>query len=91
LAASTTTDQYKLGAQFSTAQPANDDAAWDATDYMTTGAQACTASRFGNTDLAQSGASVAPLATRNLWFRIHTPDSVTDVGPHTATVTLAVQ
>ena len=91
LAASTSTDQYKLGAQFSSAQPANNDGAWDATDYMTAGAQACTSTRFGNGVLGQAGASVAPSATRNLWFRLHTPDSVSDVGPHTATVTLAVQ
>ncbi len=91
LAASTGTDQYMLGAQFSTARPANIDGDWDATDYMTGVAQAATATRFGNGSAPESGASVAPAATRNLWFRIHTPDAITDTGAHTAQVTLAVQ
>lgn len=91
LAASTGTNQYSLAAQFSTARPADNDSAWDATDYMTAIAQACTTNRFGNGTAAQSGASVDPSATRNLWFRLHTPDVMADPGAHTATVTLAVQ
>jgi hypothetical protein len=93
LAASTGTNQYALGAQFSSAQPANTPAAWDATDYMTSVAQACTSTQFGNGVGGESGAGVSPVAstTRNLWFRLHTPDVLTDPGAHTATVTLAVQ
>jgi hypothetical protein len=87
---STGTDQYRLAAQFSTARPTDADGSW-ATDYMTTGVQACTAVRFGNGEAAESGLNVNPSAARNLWFRIHTPDVVSDPSPHTATVTLAVQ
>jgi hypothetical protein len=91
LAASTGSDTYSLAAQFSTVQPSNAFAAWDATDYLTTTPQACTATRFGNGTGAQSGLNVNPAATRNLWFRLHTPGVVTDPSAHTATVTLGVQ
>jgi len=94
LAASTTTNTYAIAGQFSTAAPANTLAAWDSTDYMTTSAQNCSATQFGNGNAGESGLSVSPSAgsnTRNLWFRIHTPSEVDDAGGHTALVTLAVQ
>ena len=95
LAASSAPDTYALAAQFSTSRPTNvaDANNWDATDYLTSSAQTCTAQLFGNNTLAQSGASVSPLAAsrdRNLWFRILTPDVSTGVGGRTAQVTLSI-
>jgi hypothetical protein len=87
-----TTDTYRLGAQFSSAQPADVDGSW-ASDYLTASQQVCSATVFGNGTKDESGYQVRAVTqnTRNLWFRIHTPDQVTDAGPHTAQVTLAVQ
>ena len=86
-------DQYVLGAQFSTASPANTDATWS-TSISSTSVGNCTATQFGNGTLAQSGASVSPIAgssARNLWFRMITPLFVTDPSQRNATITLAVQ
>ncbi len=94
LAASTGTNQYKLGAQFSGARPVNTDAAWDSTDYLTTGAQACSTTQFGDGSAGDEGATVSPVAgsrDRNLWFRLHTPDITAGVESRTAQVTIAVQ
>ena len=90
LASSTGTDQYALAAQFSTAQPANVDASWGSDD-LTTSAITCTSTVLGNGTAGQSGASVAPSATRNLWFRMKTPGVVSDTTQRKATLTLAVQ
>ena len=94
LAASTGTNQYSIGAQFSTAQPANTQPAWDSTDYLTTSAQACSATQFGNGTLAEAGTSVSPVVAnrdRYLWFKIHTPDISTGTEGRTAQITIAVQ
>jgi hypothetical protein len=91
LASSTSADNYKLEAEFSNAQPANTDATWSAINFLTTSAQDCTTSQFGNGTAGESGATVSPSATRNLWFRIHTPDSVTDPGAHTGQATISVK
>jgi hypothetical protein len=88
-----TTDTYRLGAQFSNAQPSNLDASWNS-DYLTTTlANITTDQIFGNNTPSESGYQVRAVTqnTRNLWFRMHTPDVVTDAGAHTATVTIAVQ
>ena len=91
LAASTGTDQYALGAQFSSAQPSDADGSWG-TDDLTTSAVTCSSTQFGNGTAAQSGAAVSPVTstTRNLWFRLRTPGAVTDSSRHTVTVTLSV-
>ena len=94
LAAATNTNTYALGAQFSGARPANTDAAWDATDYLTAGAQACSTTQFGDGSAGDEGTGVSPVAgsrDRNLWFRIHTPDVSTGTEGRTAQVTIAVQ
>ncbi len=86
-------DEYVLAGQFSTAQPANSDAAWGS-DAMTTSAVACTSTVFGNGVGGEAGSSVSPVGgsnTRNLWFRIITPLYVSDVTQRNATLTLAVQ
>ena len=88
-ASSVGTDQYMLAAQFSTAQPSNLDASW-AADDLTTSAQVCSATVFGNGTAGQSGLSVLPSATRSLWFRMKTPSAISDAGAHKATLTLAV-
>ena len=91
LASSTGTDQYALAAQFSSAQPTNADGTWS-TDDLTTSAQTCTSTVFGNGTAAESGESVSATASnaRNLWFRMRTPDVVTDPSQHTVTLTLSV-
>jgi hypothetical protein len=89
LAASTGTDIYALAAQFGTARPTDDDASW-ANDDLTYSAITATPSVLGNGTAAQSGASVNPSATRNLWFRIRTPGVVSDTTQRKATITLAV-
>jgi hypothetical protein len=91
LASSTSTDQYALAAIFQTAQPSDSDSAFTSDD-TTYNAVTCTDSVFGNGTHAQAGDGVPPTGatTRNLWFRIRTPDVVTDPGAHTATVTLSV-
>ena len=83
-------DTYALAGQFSTAAPSNLDASW-ASDDLTTSAIVCTSTVLGNGTAGESGASVAPSAARNLWFRIKTPTSLTEGGNHKATLTLAVQ
>ena len=93
LAASTSTDQYALAAQFSTSQPADTDAAFSSDD-TTTSVINCTTTVFGNGTAGESGASVSPSAgsrDRNLWFRIRTPNIVSDTTQRLATLTLAVQ
>ena len=91
LASSPGTDQYALGAQFSSAQPANAAGSWSSDD-LTASAITCTATQFGNGTSAESGASVSPTTSpsRNLWFRIQTPTEVTDPSQHSVTVTLSV-
>ena len=93
IAASTgVVDEYVLGAQFSTARPANTDSAFT-NDVLTTSAIVASAGTLGNTTLGESGASVSPLAgsnTRSLWFRIITPLAVSDVTQRNATLTLAI-
>ncbi len=90
LAASTgAIDTYVLGAQFSTAMPANTDATWN-TSISSITLGNCSATQFGNTVLAQSGSTVAPNATRNLWFRMITPVLVTDPSQRNATITVSV-
>ena len=89
LAASTGTDQYALGAQFSSARPTDADGSWG-TDALTTSAITATDTVLGNGTLAEAGTAVVPAATRNLWFRIKTPGTVTDTTQRKATLTLAV-
>ena len=86
-------DTYALAAQFSNAQPVNTDVAFTADD-LTTSAIVATAGTLGNGTAGESGAAVSPTGgsnTRNLWFRIRTPVSVTDTTQRLATLTLAVQ
>ena len=90
LASSTGTDQYALAAEFSNAAPTNVAANW-ASDDLTTSVVACSATQFGNGTAGESGAAVVPAATRNLWFRLRTPGTVSDTTQHLAVVTLAVQ
>lgn len=89
LAASTAANQYALGAQFSTARPADTNAAWT-NDALTTGAQTCSGVNFGNGTDTEAGSNVSTGANRSLWFRMKTPSSVTDAGAHTVTVTVSV-
>jgi hypothetical protein len=91
LASSTSSDNYELETEFSNAQPANTNAAWGASNFLTTSAQSCSSTQFGNGTAGESGASVAPNSQRNLWFRLHTPDTVTDPGAHTGQATISVQ
>ena len=94
LAASTGTDKYVLSAQFSTARPADASNSTWSSDNLTGAAVACSATQFGNGTAGQAGVDVSPAGgsnTRNLWFRIITPDVVTSPNPHTATATIAVQ
>jgi hypothetical protein len=91
LAASTGTDQYALAAIFQTAQPSDSDAAFTSDD-TTYSPVTCTDTVFGNGVHNQAGDGVNPVSsiTRNLWFRIRTPDVITDPTQHTTTVTLSV-
>ena len=91
LAAAPGSDEYALQAMFTTARPADNDTAWAANDNLTTSAQTCSVNQFGDeANAGQSGASVNPAATRNLWFRIKTPTIVSDTNEKQATVTLSV-
>lgn len=93
LASSTGPNQYALAAQFSNSRPNNNNVDWS-NDDLSSSVQSCSATQFGNGTQNESGYQVSPtvgLNTRNLWFRIKTPDQVTDPGGHTATVTLAVE
>ena len=89
LASSTGTNQFAMGAQFSDNRPADTNAAWDQDDLSLT-TDVCTNDIFGNGSSTESGLDVMPAGTRNLWFRIRTPSSVTDGDQHTVTVTLSV-
>ena len=90
LAASTgSADQYAIDAIFATTAPTNVDANWSS-DALSAVVTTCSATQFGNGTLAEAGASVNPSATRNLWFRIHTPTTLSDTGAHTAQVTLSI-
>ena len=82
-------DQYGLGAQFGTARPDNVDGTWT-DDYLDTAPITCNATILGNGTEAEGGSNVATSATRNLWFRMKTPTTVTDGGGHTTTVTVSV-
>jgi hypothetical protein len=90
LAAAPGSDQYALAAQFSTARPTDADGSWGSDD-LTTSAIAASSTVLGNGTAGESGASVAPAAARNLWFRMKTPTSVSDTTQRKATLTLAVQ
>jgi hypothetical protein len=93
LGASTTTNQYALGAQFSGSRPADTNTAFSS-DYLNTSAVACSTTQFGDGSAGDEGATVSPVAgsrDRNLWFRIHTPDISTGTESRTAQVTIAVQ
>ena len=85
-----TLDHYMLAAQFSTARPGNSAAAWSSDD-TTTSVTACSATVFGNGTLAEAGTQVIPQSHRSLWFRLGTPNVVSDVTQRKATITLAVQ
>jgi hypothetical protein len=89
LAASPGSDIYALAAQFSTAQPNDADGDWT-NDDLTTSPIIATDSVLGNGTAAQSGAAVAPAATRNLWFRLKTPTAVSDTVKKLITLTVAV-
>ena len=93
-ATSTGTNQYRLGAMFSSARPNDTDAAWDSTDYLTTSAQTCSTTAFGDGSAGDEGATVLPTAAgkdRSLWFRMITPDVSSGVGSRTAPVVIAIQ
>jgi len=85
-----TLDHYMLAAQFSTARPSNTVGAWSSDD-LTTSAVACTATQFGNGTLGEAGTQVVPNSHRSLWFRLITPNVVSDTTQRKATITLAVQ
>jgi len=92
LASSTGTNQFALAAEFSNSAPANTNAAFANSD-TTTSPITCSATVFGNGNVSESGSAVSPTAgsnTRGLWFRIRTPNIITDYGAHTITITLAV-
>jgi hypothetical protein len=91
LASSTGTDQYALAAIFQNAQPSNTDSAFSSDD-TTYSPITCTATQFGNGNGNEAGINVNPVVntTRNLWFRIRTPNVVTDPSAHTVTITLSV-
>ena len=89
LASSTGPDQVVLEAQFSDARPSDSNPNWSQ-DSVSNGTTTCTDNIFGNGTASESGQEVMPAATRNLWFRIRTPSSVTNGGPHTMTVTISV-
>ena len=89
LAASTGADTYALGAQFSTARPADTELAWTA-DALTTGPTTCSATAHGNGTEAEGGSNVSITGARSLWFRLYTPTSVTDSGQHNITNTVTV-
>ncbi len=84
-----TADHYMLAAQFSSGQPADDDASWGSDDLNLT-AQMCTATVLGNGTAGESGAGVASGANRSLWFRIQTPTTASDSAQHDASLTLSV-
>jgi hypothetical protein len=90
LASSTGTNQYALAAQFSDGLPADNTPAWDQDDLNSTSAVTATAAILGNGTAEQSGAAVSPNTSRSLWFRIRTPDVVSDPGHHKAVVVLSV-
>ena len=94
LASSTGTNQFALQAQFSTARPANSDSSWANDSLSATAAPCSNDDSFGNNTSGQSCFQVSPISgqkDRNLWFRIKTPDVVSDTTEHIAPVTLAVQ
>ena len=90
LAASSGTDQYAMSAQFSNSAPALDISNWGSDSLNSTSAVTATSAVLGNGTPAESGAAVSPSATRKLWFRITTPDVVSDPGHHKAVVVLSV-
>ena len=91
LAASTSTDQFALAAQFSNSTPANTTAAFTSDD-MTSSPVTCSATVFGDGTVGESGSAVDPVTTpdRGLWFRLRTPSVVSDSSAHKITVVLAV-
>ena len=91
LASSTNTDQYALAAQFAASSPADDSVHWTSNhDLNSTSAVTATDSILGDTIHNEAGDGVSPGATRNLWFRIRTPNIVSDPGHHKAVCVLSV-
>ena len=86
----TTAETFVLGAQFSTAQPANADGSWGS-DIVTTSLQSASSTVFGNTVAGESGQTVPNAEDRSLWFRIETPATTADPSSHDIYVTLSVQ
>jgi len=82
-------DTYAIAGQFTNSGPNNAESSW-ISDYMSGSAVAATSQVFGDNSGVGNGLSVAPSATRGLWFRINTPTTTADPGGHTASVTLAV-
>ncbi len=99
LAGSTAANTYVFQALFTgTASPGNTPSAsiWDATDSLTSGADVCSTTAFGDGSAGDEGASVSPLSAGNaydryLWFRVITPDVSAGTGRRDIPVTVAVQ
>jgi hypothetical protein len=88
----TGTNQYALAAQFASSQPANTNTAWSQDEVSGT-PTTCTVDVFGDGTPGDEGVGVLPTPgsnTRDLYFRVKTPDVVTDPGGHTILVTLSV-
>lgn len=83
-------ETYALAALFSGSTPDNQEASWLSDDLNKDTPVTCTTTVLGNGVAAESGASVNPAAQRGLWFRIGTPTTTGDGGPHTITVNLSV-
>ena len=90
LAASTTTDQYALAAQFSDTPPNDLTSDWDQDDLNSSAAVTATDAILGNTVHGEAGNGVSPAGVRKLWFRIRTPDVVSDPGHHKIVCVLSV-
>jgi len=87
---STGLNTFALAAQFSDSHPNNAESSWLQDDLNKDSAVMCTTDVLGDGSTGDEGANVNPGDTRKLWFRIKTPTTVTDGGPHTVKVVLSV-
>jgi len=84
-------ETYAMAVQFTGAgRPNNTEDDW-MQDYLQMDAYiTCTTDVFGDGTPGDEGASVGPGADRYMYFRLNTPQSTVDGGPHTATIRLSV-
>ena len=97
LATTTGTNQYALGAMFSSSRPADTQTVWPTGStslYLTGTPQTCSTTQFGDSSAGDEGAGVSPVVgsrDRYLWFRMHTPSVSTGTEGRTAQVYISVQ